>query len=599
MFSSLKQRKVTLFLVLTFATALVGQCQNLSKSLLKLDPFIGEAEPPKVLFSNPVTGTQNLPTNQTFSIGFSRAMNVNSCQTAFTMSPATSGFFGNTDGIILTFSPSAALNNGTYTFTLTKACEDTNGMDIANPFSASVTIGGSGGTLGTNPSVANMYVYAGTTSACNTGNASLTDFLNQSVVNACQGNPNQNQIVLNFSRPMDPNTTLSAISISPNVSGSYVWTSNAILTFTPDNALTFNQRYTVTVGGSATDSGGILMKQTYQSSFLVGSGNASPTASSVTVLSGSLAGCQAGIGSASNILTGNITNACLGNPTSNSVVFNFSLPMDTQSAQNAISFSPSISGSFAWSNGNQTLTFTSDATLGFGTRYTVVIGTSALSASLVPFAQALSASFVAGAINPSPSVQAVGLVSQPGCSQSFPGSGSSTGGNWLLGFCWWDYSQQVLSPSAYQFRGGDNGNNDSASCANQTTDDFRIIFNNYMDPGTTINAITVSRITGTSTVIRLSTWTWRDCQAAYPFGCRVLDLEFSEIESSCGGSSSFGASGDYNMSRAGFDFTTTIPYTPIAVDPNGPVYTIQVSNSATDIFGRSMTAPFSFSFVSQ
>ncbi|EPG74532.1 Ig-like protein [Leptospira fainei serovar Hurstbridge str. BUT 6] len=578
-----------------------GNCQKLSDKLLKIDPFIGETAPPKVLFSNPTTGAQNLPTSQSFSIGFSRAMNVNSCQTAFTMSPATSGFFSNTNGLILTFSPTAALNPGTYTFTLTKSCEDPNGMDIENPFSASVAVGGSasGGSLGSNPTVTNMYVYAGTTSACNTAGASLTDFLNGSVLNACMGDPNQNQIIINFSRAMDPNSTNSAISISPSVSGSFVWSSGSILTFTPDNALALNQRYTFTVGGSAADSGGILMKQSVQGSFLVGSGNATPTVTSLTVLTGSQAGCQAGIGTASNILTSNVTNACLGDPTTNTVVFNFGLPMNTQSVQNAISFSPAISGSYTWSNGNQTLTLVSDSTLGFGTRYTVAIGTGALSANLVPLQQAIGASFVAGGINPSPSVQSVGLVSQPGCATSFPGSGSSTGGNWSMGFCWWDYSQQILSPSAYQFRGGDDGLNDAAACADQTTDDFRIIFNNYMDARTTMNAISLNRITGTSTVIRLATWVWRDCQLSFPYGCRVLDLEFSEIESSCGGSSAFGASGDYNMTRAGFDFTSAIPYTVIATDPNGPVYTLQVANSATDVNGRQLLTPFSFSFVSQ
>ncbi|TGK17846.1 hypothetical protein EHO61_10235 [Leptospira fluminis] len=591
---------ISLFSVLCIVVSL-GHCQKLSNKLLKLDPFIGESLPPKVLFSNPTSGAQNLPTNQQFSVGFSRAMNTNSCQTAFTMSPSTSGFFSNTSGIILTFSPSAALNNGTYTFTLTKACEDTNGLDIENPFSASVAIGGSAssGTLGSNPGVTNMYVYAGTSAACNVAGATLSDFLNGSVLNACMGNPNQNQIVINFSRAMDPNSTTAAISISPSVSGSYVWASSSVLTFTPDNPLAYNQRYTFTVGGSAADSGGTLMKQSVQGSFLVGSGNAAPSLSSATVLAGSLAGCQAGIGSASNIITGNVTSACLGNPTSNTIVFNFSLPMDPQSAQNAITFSPAISGSFTWSGGNQTLTFVSDTTLGFGTRYTVALATSALSSSLVPLPQAVSASFVAGGINPSPSVQAIGVVSQPGCAQSFPGSGSSTGGNWSLGFCWWDYSQQVLSPSAYQFRGGDDGKNDAASCSDQTTDDFRIIFNNYMNTGATISAISLSRITGTSTVIRLSTWTWKDCQASYPYGCRVVDLVFSEIESSCGGSSAFGSSGDYNMTNAGLDFTSAIPYTTITVDPNGPVYSLQVANSATDIYGRALAAPFSFSFVSQ
>ncbi|PJZ26552.1 hypothetical protein CH352_05070 [Leptospira hartskeerlii] len=575
-------------------------CDSVAKNLLKVDPFIGETEPPKVIFSNPASGMQNLPTNQSFSIGFSRPMNINSCQLAFTISPSTPGFFSNTAGLILTFTPTSALNAGTYTFNLTKACEDPDGMDIQNPFSASVAVGTSTGSLGSNPTISGMYVYAGTSSACNTSNAALTDFLNGNVQNACMGNPSQNQILINFSRPMNTQTTNSAISISPSVSGSYTWTSNTILTITLDSALNLNQRYTVVVGASATDQNNIAMKQSVQSSFYVGSGNANPGVSSMTVLSGSQAGCQAGIGSATNFLTSTVNNGCVGNPTNNTITFNFTTPMDTQSTQNAVSFSPSIPGSFSWSNGNQTLTLVSDSTLSFGTRYQVGVGTSAQSSSLISMQQAVVGSFVAGALNSAPIVQAVGLASQtgaPGCSTTYPGTGSSTGGDWNLGFCWWDSSLPVLSPSSYKFRGGDDGAATATSCADQTTDDFRLVFNNYMDTGTTASAVSLSRVSGTSTVIRLSTWSWSDCQVSYPFGCRVLDLKFAEIEASCGGNGAFGASGDYNLTKAGLDFTNA--YAPIAVDPNSPVYTIEVNSSATDVNGRSLSSPFTFSAVSQ
>ncbi|TGK05452.1 hypothetical protein EHQ53_17625 [Leptospira langatensis] len=590
-----------IFLIISLvATLVLIGCDSISKNLLKADPFVGETEPPKVIFSNPTTGEQNLPTSQSFSVGFSRVMNINSCQLAFTISPSTPGFFTNTAGLVLTFTPSAALNAGTYTFNLTKSCEDPNGMDIQNPFSASVAIGTSTGSLGSNPTISGMYVYAGTSSACNTSNAALTDFLNGNVQNACMGNPSQNQILINFSRPMNPQTTNSAITISPNVPGSYTWTSNTILTITPDSAFALNQRYTVIVGAQATDQNNIALKQAVQSSFYVGSGNANPGVTSMTVLSGSQAGCQAGIGTATNFLTSTVNNACVGNPTNNTITFNFTTPMDQQSTQNAISLSPSIPGSFSWSNGNQTLTLASDSTLNFGTRYDVGVSTSAQSSGLIPMQQAVVGSFVAGALNPAPIVQAVGLASQigaPGCSQTYPGTGSSTGGDWNLGFCWWDSSLPVLSPSSYKFRGGDDGTTTAASCADKTTDDFRLIFNNYMDQGTTVNAVSLSRVSGTSTVIRLSTWSWSDCQVSYPFGCRVLDLKFAEIEASCGGSGAFGSSGDYNLTNAGLDFTNA--YAPIAVDPNGPIYTISVSNSASDVNGRNLNSPFSFSTVSQ
>jgi hypothetical protein len=62
------------------------------------------------------------------------------------------------------------------------------------------------------------------------------------------------------------------------------------------------------------------------------------------------------------------------------VVVQFSKPMNTASTQAAFTISPNVAGTFAWSNGNQTLTYTMGA-LPSGTVYTVTIKGSAQSAA--------------------------------------------------------------------------------------------------------------------------------------------------------------------------------------------------------------------------
>lgn len=91
------------------------------------------------------------------------------------MSPQTTGFFTELNGTVLTFAPSMPLNPGSYTYTVTKNCEDKAGLDLKDPFSASITIG-SASAAGLSPSISGMFVYAGNAPVCNAGTATMTDF---------------------------------------------------------------------------------------------------------------------------------------------------------------------------------------------------------------------------------------------------------------------------------------------------------------------------------------------------------------------------------------------------------------------------------------
>lgn len=149
-----------------------------------------------------------------------------------------------------------------------------------------------------------------------------------------------------------------------------------------------------------------------------------------------------------------------------------------------------------------------------------------------------------------PFVQAIGLESQI-CSDSYPGKGSSIGGDWNLNSCFWDSEIPLLPASQYKFRGGDTGNGspgNSSDCSDKTTDNFKIIFSEYMDPASTVQAVKLRKISVPPSNILLASHSWRDCSNN---GCRVLIVRFSEMEASCNGSL-FGNSqtgGDFNLQK--------------------------------------------------
>jgi hypothetical protein len=708
----LKIKNLIILLLTTFTTII--SCNNSSEDLKKYFAFLGSSgssDNPKIFSSVPANGDKNLPRSQKISILFDRPMNINSCLQAFSIQPSVRGFF-DSDDTSIRFTPSTQLEQGTYTLNITKFCEDKNGRDLKEIFSINFTIGEST-NAGTNPTVVSTSVFAGATSACSSGTATNTNFLNSDITNACMGNPARNRILIQFSKAMEKSITIASIATSPSFSGAFVWESDSLLRITPDLPLQFNQRYTINISTNAQDTNGQRLLIPSTSSFLVGTPDLIPTVNSVQVLSGTSANCALGAGtytdilsttvntaclgnptvnpiqiqfsvpmdtsvtqnsilisptisgiyswSASNtiltftpssplqsgttytltvnksaqsvnsisllasivgsfiadpnagnailtsitipqgtlancnsgtgvnldLLTNTITNACLGNPTNTQIVFNFAFPMNPTLTQQAVSFSPNIPGTFLWSGGNQILTFTANSLLDYGVQYSLILNQSAITASNVNLANTVVLQFVAGEIILTPRVQAFGVASQTGCPTTAPGIGSPTGGNWTLATsCYWQDTLAVLSPGNYIFRAGDNGTGltgSSNACADVDTDNFRIIFNSYMDINSTISAISLKRLSPPLTTIALASWQWTDCAGTFPFGCRVVTLSFAEQEASCNGSLFGNATtgGDFNLLR-----TDNAP-------ANLPYYQISVSNSAKTANGVFLT-PFNF-----
>ncbi len=75
------------------------------------------------------------------------------------------------------------------------------------------------------------------------------------------------------------------------------------------------------------------------------------------------------------------------------IEINFDIPMDKSSVQNAFSVSPTVSGTFNWSNNDKTVKFTPSAKLTKDTQYTVSVDTSAKTVFGVSLSNKLSFTF--------------------------------------------------------------------------------------------------------------------------------------------------------------------------------------------------------------
>ena len=519
---------------------------------------------------------------------FNEPMDTVSVQSGILMTPNIFGVYswsaGNT---VLTFTPDSAYTANTrYSFGIASSVKNASGTSIGAvaPFSFLVN------PEIPPPSLTSVTLTTGTTSNCVplTGTVS-SDILSYFVNDACTGAVTRNSIQFSFSEAMDTAPTQSGISFSPSVTGVYSWSAgNSVLIFTPDSAFNSDTRYTISFSSLVKSSWKVGMNPISPLSFKTNPSPPAPTVVSMTVTAGTVSACMNLVGTADmDILTNSVPNACIGTVFRNPILISFSEPMDSASVLSALSFSPNFSHSTVWNGIKTVFTVIPDTAYPFGTRMSLAVNTLAKSQSGISLSSPVTGSFVVGAVSSTPKVQSVGLKSQS-CPNSAPGVGSAVGGDWNLGSCFWDNSLPMLGQSSYIFRSGDTGSGFSGSansCADADSDNFRIIFDSYMDTSQVMNHVRLDRISPPFTTIRLANWEWTDCQAVYPFGCRVLTLIYSEQESSCNGAL-FGngtTGGDFNLMR-----TDNMP-------TGVPVYTLTVGSSARDTNGISIGNDFRFS----
>ncbi|MEW5797366.1 MAG: Ig-like domain-containing protein [Bacteroidota bacterium] len=173
-------------------------------------------------------------------------------------------------------------------------------------------------------------------------------------------------IVINFLKPMDTTSVKNAFSILPATSGTFVWNNDRTsLTFTPSAPLLYYANYTVTLAGYG---------ETRQPIVFVDNKTVTSNLSTANFVI--------------NFQTEQLPPyLILTQPKEGDTAFavtkqiglKFSLSMDTASVRSAISFIPSVSGTFGWSQNNTTLLITPTGGLAYNTNYTVTVSAAAKS----------------------------------------------------------------------------------------------------------------------------------------------------------------------------------------------------------------------------
>nr|WP_232369356.1 Ig-like domain-containing protein [Leptospira abararensis] len=385
-----------------------------------------------------------------------------------------------------------------------------------------------------------------------------------------------------FSHPMSIQSCVSAFSLDPPARGSFE-TSEMTLKFSPKDELP-SGGYIVRLTKQCEDKNGKDLDRVYTISFRVGDKENPypPEVASIFVLAGTEEECLVG-GIPTNIHLGSVSSVCSGIPGPPPIQVRFTKPMNQREVGLGLRIEPNISYRLEWDDPTQ-FRILPDSVFLPETRYHILFpsGINALDGG--ELSEAVSFDFFVGSDGNDPEVIGFGLESQ-NCELGIQELGSITGARWDSLTCFWSRGLPILSPHLYQFRGGDDETGLPGSpqgCADVNTDNFRILFNQYMDTTSVIGATRFSKISPPSTNIRLSTWVWSHCQTDSPFGCRELTYSYAESEASCNGSlfGNITTGGDFNLSAS-------------ALAPNFyPYYEFRLESEAKSILGKRMKSAF-------
>ncbi|MEW6381873.1 MAG: Ig-like domain-containing protein [bacterium] len=182
--------------------------------------------------------------------------------------------------------------------------------------------------------------------------------------------PRDRAIAINFSKPMNPDLTSSALAIQPPVHGQVRWlNNNQTLWFHPDEYWAGAQAYTVSVSQTAQDLDGLVLATAFQFTFITDE-NLPPPPVEVDTLPPQV----------TLYLDSNRTDAV---PVSAKVYLAFTEPMVPQSVEKALSFSRTGGGEVAYTltaqDQDHTLwTISPGQNLAYDSAYTVEVRPSAL-----------------------------------------------------------------------------------------------------------------------------------------------------------------------------------------------------------------------------
>ena len=188
--------------------------------------------------------------------------------------------------------------------------------------------------------------------------------------------PITTNIMITFDQAMDHASTDGAISANPAITGTFSWDgTDTVVTWKSTAGLTASTKYTVTISTAATSKAGLNMANPYPFTFTTGTGSV-PTPPTV--------------------LSTSPTNGAINIPLNTKISITFDKAMDKTPTEGAISASPSVTWTAAWSSGDTVITLTPSANLQISTQYTLMITTAAKSSDGKNMASQFQFSFTTG-----------------------------------------------------------------------------------------------------------------------------------------------------------------------------------------------------------
>lgn len=275
--------------------------------------IFGDFEPPFVVSVTPLKDSVNVDEKITVVVQFSERMEPAVTEKAFSLvseGASVDGYFTwSDDGRLMTFTPEYPLKKGRiYYIKITENAEDKKGNNLENEIYQAFTVG----SETVKPYVVSTYPAYGTI-----------------------GIPKESDVVITFSEPVDKSSVLDSVSFSPSFQYQLIMeNNNTTARFDPVSTLEYGTTYNIDVGAEIKDLEGNKLLEPYQFMFTVGDDFTSPQLVSIRNSS-----------SAINF-TGGVINHDV--EKDDSIILDFSKPMNRVNTENYISFSPSVAGGFYW-----------------------------------------------------------------------------------------------------------------------------------------------------------------------------------------------------------------------------------------------------------
>lgn len=526
-----------------------------------------------ILTGSVIDACEGNPDYNPIVVTFSEPMDKITTEDAFSISPSFDGYFlWANNNSMMTFNPSNKFTYGQrYIVEIATSAEDIQGQKLQSK------VRGTFSTIAaavTYPTISSMTLKTGGVYPVCGGTDS--DLLTGTITDACVGDPSVNPIIVNFSESMKKAQTEDAFSISPSIEGYFSWdVTNTVMTYTPNGKYQYGKRYTVSISTNAESRFGQKMESTVKSYFVaVVEDGTPPTSNSITVNFEQAGDVDGASIPANDIIALNNSNTSTNNTISLNVpiIIDFPEPVDQNNTLSALSISPSVGATYYWISSTQ-LQISSVAGLSSKTTYVLKFSKALTDLAGNPLDSEFALSFSTEDI--SPYIVAIGVESQnvdwenagefqlgesvstlPRDSSSFP----------INSTCWWDSSKEIKSPMNYLMRSGDD-----QGCINVSSDNIVLVFSKAMDQITTLNAISLKRVTGVSSTIIIPDWSWSPSK-------KVVTLKISESRSIGCGSTLNDLGSETNLAH------------------ELSIYRIEIDTTAKDSTGSNLGKQFIFSF---